>query len=109
MDRFCRRTELLTACLGKSGLARCGLPFPFVLPGLKARFASVAAFGSEMAQKPDDDAPGNGSAERIVERHPEPREIGNAFGSRRFGHAAGGIPAGEIADPFRKTAEINRV
>src|ERR1700730_5159006 len=80
IDRFCRRAELLTARLGKSGLARRGLPFSFVLPRLKTWLAAVAAFGSKVAQKLDDDAPGNRSAERIVERQPEPREIGDAFG-----------------------------
>ena len=50
-----------------------------------------------------------GSAESVVEHHPESGEIGDTFGGRRFGHAAAGIPVGEIAYPLRKTAENIRV
>ena len=100
---------MLAARLGKSGLARGGLPFPFVLPHLKARLAAVAASWRLLQQKAGEDAPGHGSAEGVVEHHPQSLQIGNALGRRWFFNAAGGIPVGEIAYPLRKTAQDVRV
>ena len=109
IDRFCCGAELLAARLGKSGRARGRLPFPFVLPCLKARLAAVAASWRLLQQKAGEDAPGDGSVEGAVEGHPQSLQIGNALGRRGFSNAAGGIPVGEIAYPFRKTAQDARV
>jgi hypothetical protein len=98
VDHFCRSAELLATRLGEAGLACGSLPFPFVLPCLKARLAAVAAIWREVAQQADHDAPGNGSAECVVEHRPELSEICNTFGSRRLGNAAAGIPAGKVSD-----------
>ena len=109
VDRFRCGAELLAARLGESGLARGGLPFPFVLPHLKARLTAVAASWRLLQQKAGEDAPGHGSVEGAVEHHPQSLQIGNALGRRLFFNAAGGIPVGEIAYPLRKTAQDVRV
>jgi hypothetical protein len=51
INRFCRRTELLSARLGESGLARGSLPVSFVSPCLEARFAAVTALGRDVARR----------------------------------------------------------
>jgi hypothetical protein len=109
VDRFRGGAELLAARLGESGGARGRLPFPFVLPYLKARFAAVAASWRLVKEKAGEDASGYGSAEGVVKRHPQSLQIGSAPGCRGFFNAASGIPGGEIAYPLRKTAQDPRV
>jgi hypothetical protein len=70
IDRFCCGTELLATRPAEPGFGRGGLPFPFVLPCLKARLAAVAAGWRLMQQKAGENAPGDGSAEGGVEHYP---------------------------------------
>jgi hypothetical protein len=50
VNHFCCSTELLAAGSAEAGFSRGSLPFPFVLPRLKARLAAVAAIWWEVAQ-----------------------------------------------------------